>query len=133
MFGECENCPSHLLTTDDFTANNNESGEGEDPEFSHYTWTKDVKGYVVKAKQTSNLTDVLSLWEDTVVQLKKHIYRKRVQFMEIEKIKRNLSEGQLLTHIDYSEIYKAKQQNEIQSASGWPLTFEKNKANFLKK
>ena len=111
MMGNCEDCPSPMMTSEDF------AGEQEDSsEISYWTWTKDSNGYIIKAKITNNQTNVSELWADTVEELKQHIHRKRVQFAAIENIKNNLSDGQLLTHVDYSENYKAKHQNEIQSA-----------------
>ena len=66
---------------------------------------------------------MLELCAETITDMKQHIHRKRVQFKEIESIKKHLVEGQLLIHLDYSENYKAKHQNEIQSAYFGGKTF----------
>ena len=48
--------------------------------------------------------------------LKKHIHYKRRQFKEIRCITGSLTMEEILIHLGYSENYKSKHQNEIQSA-----------------
>ena len=55
-------------------------------------------------------------WYQTVSALKEHIHRKRIQVESYNLQKAELKEGEALVHVDYSESYKNKQQNEIQSA-----------------
>ena len=55
-------------------------------------------------------------WQQTVIDLKAHIHRKRVQVESYNKQKPKLEHGEALLQVDYSESYKNKQQNEIQSA-----------------
>ena len=48
--------------------------------------------------------------------LKKQIFVKRVQNDAYNKHKAELSDGDLLVHVDFAESYRNDQQNEIQSA-----------------
>lgn len=115
MMGDCEDCPSHGLSLEDFKKGEQEE-INEETEICHQVWKKDITGQLTKAKETRTIRDTLELWAETITDMKQHIHRKRVQFKEIESIKKHLVEGQLLIHLDYSENYKAKHQNEIQSA-----------------
>ena len=56
------------------------------------------------------------MFKASVTVLKKHIYSKRVQNREYNRIKESLDHGEILVHVDYAESYKNVQQNEIQSA-----------------
>ena len=52
----------------------------------------------------------------SVTVLKKHIYSKRVQNREYNRIKESLDHCEILVHVDYAESYKNVHQNEIHSA-----------------
>ena len=58
----------------------------------------------------------LGLWQSMVEALKEHIHYKRRQFKEIRRITDSLTMKEILIHLDYSENYKSKHQNEIQGA-----------------
>ena len=45
-----------------------------------------------------------------------HYYQKRVQSKEYTRQVHELSEGEMVVHVDYSENYKNKQKNEIKAA-----------------
>ena len=122
MMGSCKDCPSHGLSTDDFKKGEQEINE--ETEISHWVWKTDITtGHVTKTLETRTIWETLDLWTETIDAIKKHIHRKRVQFRAIENIKKNLVEGQILIHLDYSENYKATQQNEVQSAYFGSRTF----------
>lgn len=55
-------------------------------------------------------------WERKVIELKEHIHRKRIQAAAYNQCKTGLEQGEAIFHVDYSESYKNKQQDEIQSA-----------------
>ena len=55
-------------------------------------------------------------WEKKVLELKQHIHRKRIQASVYNACKIDLASGEALIHIDYSDSYKNKQQDKIQSA-----------------
>ena len=67
-------------------------------------------------RSEADVDEALNLWQSMVQVLKEHIYTKRKQFQEIRRLTDNLSPDELLIHLDYSENYKSKHQNEIQSA-----------------
>lgn len=60
------------------------------------------------------IDEALELWQTKITCLKQHIYKKRVQFVEIQKLQENLTDNRLLIQLDYSENYKCQQQNEVQ-------------------
>ena len=47
---------------------------------------------------------------------KTHIFVKRTQNTHYNRLKENLKTNEFIIHVDYSENYKDKEQNEIQSA-----------------
>ena len=55
-------------------------------------------------------------WKKMELELKEHIHRKRIQASAYNTCKIDLATGETLIYIDYSESYKNKQQDEIQSA-----------------
>ena len=64
----------------------------------------------------TDIDEALNLWQSMVEILKEHTHTKRRQFQLIRRLTDNLSAEQILIHLDYSENYKSKHQNEIQSA-----------------
>ena len=60
--------------------------------------------------------EALGLWQSMIETQKEHIHYKRRQFKEIRRITDSLTMEEILIHLDYSENYKSKHQNEIQSA-----------------
>lgn len=68
-------------------------------------WKKNDDGYLKKMEMKNN---------KKITCLKQHIYTKRVQFVEIQKLQENLTDNRLLIQLDYSENYKCQQQNEVQ-------------------
>ena len=68
-------------------------------------WKKNDDGYLKKMEMKNN---------KKITCLKQHIYTKRVQFVEIQKLQENLTDNRLLIQLDYSESYKCQQQNEVQ-------------------
>ena len=80
-------------------------------------WKKNDDGYLTKMEMSCDMDEALELWLAKITCLKQYIYTKRVQFVEIQKLQENLTDNQLLIHLDYSENYKCQQQNEVQCAS----------------
>ena len=64
----------------------------------------------------TDIEESLVSWQNRVEIIKAHIYTKRRQFAEIKRITDELGKDEIMIHLDYSENYKCKQQNEIQSA-----------------
>jgi len=64
----------------------------------------------------TDIEESLVSWQNKVEIIKAHIYTKRRQFAEIKRVTDDLGEDEIVIHLDYSENYKCKQQNEIQSA-----------------
>ena len=60
--------------------------------------------------------EAVDMFKASVTILKKHIYSKRVQNWEYNRIKESLDHCEILVHVDYAESYKNVHQNEIQSA-----------------
>ena len=58
-----------------------------------------------------------------VIELKGHIRRKRIQVASYDSCKMDLKQGEAILYVDYSESYKNKQQDEIQSAYFEQSTF----------
>ena len=72
---------------------------------------KGSDGCLTKFKMKTDIRESLVSWQNKVEIIKAHVYTKRRQFAEIKRIT-----DEIVIHLNYSENYKCKQQNEIQSA-----------------
>ena len=129
LLGSCQNCAVHGLTCADFYDDDNDDNGGRDSdasdssetnsrsqEIKFYTWMKNDEDHLTKMLATEEIEDCLRIWQEKVTHLKRHIHTKRKQQQEYNRIKNNLQTNEILIHLDYSENYKSKQQNAIQSA-----------------
>ena len=82
---------------------------------SFLTWKKAGKYYKKESVCTAG-TDAVSDFKNNISNLKHHYYNKRVQSAKYKHMIDNLEEGEILVHVDYSENYNNKQQDEIKSA-----------------
>ena len=80
-----------------------------------YNWFKGDKYYEknLMEKEGGEIADEL---ESCIQDIKMHYYRKRTQSKEYKKQIEEIKEGEAIIHVDFSENYKDKQQNEIKSA-----------------
>ena len=124
MLGTCEDCAKHDLTCVDFyddesdadDSDASDSSEQQSKEIKFYQWMKNDEEYLTKMLATEEVEDCLDIWQEKISHLKRHIYTKRKQEEEYNRLKDNLDSNKILIHLDYSENYKSKQQNAIQSA-----------------
>ena len=63
-----------------------------------------------------SLDDAVCTFTSQIKVLKEHIFVKRVRHDAYNKYKTELSDGDLLVHVDFNKNYRNDQQNEIQSA-----------------
>ena len=129
----CEDCNNHVLVKTDFCRE--ESVENYSHEESHvsdgenefgirfYQWQKGENGYISKIHIKVPLNEALTRLEQTIRKLKEHIHTKRIQQSEIKRLKETLKFNEILVHLDYSENYKSKDQNEVQRAYFGHSTF----------
>jgi len=80
-----------------------------------YSW-KTVDGKVKKVNLTASHYELVDMFNAEIKVLKKHIFVKREQNKFYNNVKDNLEENEVLIHVDYSENYSNKDQQEIQSA-----------------
>lgn len=87
-------------------------------DYEAITFTKWFKGnkYYEKSSTTESGENVSNALAEQIMYIRGHYYRKRVQAKEYVRQIENLKEGEVLIHVDYSENYKNKQQNEIKAA-----------------
>ena len=71
---------------------------------------------MTKLQQIVSFDDAICTFKSEITVLKEHIFVKRVQNDAYNKHKAELSDGDLLVHVDFAESYRNDQQNEIQSA-----------------
>ena len=57
--------------------------------------------------------EVIELFNEHVKVLKAHIFVKRTQNTRYNQLTENLKTNEFITHVDYSENYKDKEQDEI--------------------
>ena len=71
---------------------------------------------MTKLQQIVSFDDAICTFKSEITVLKEHIFVKRVQNDAYNKHKAELSDGDLLVHVDLAESYRNDQYNEIQSA-----------------
>ena len=89
--------------------------ENESKQVIYFTWKK-VDKRVTKAPQMVSLDDAVCTFKSQIKILKEYMFVKRVQNDAYNKYKADLSDRDLLVHVDFSESYRNDQENEIQSA-----------------
>ena len=114
MSSDCDECYFTGICQGDFKENN------EDVKYS--CWTK-KDGKVSKVVKIISTNEAIDLFEEHVKIFKNHIFIKRVQNRKYNDLKENLKEGEVIIHVDYSENYQNKNQDEIQSAYFGHSTF----------
>ena len=82
---------------------------------SSHKWAK-VSKYYVKSLFTLSGKEASDLLEKQITYLRAHYYRKHVQSKEYTKQVYELSQGEMVVHVDYSDNYKNKQKIEIKAA-----------------
>ena len=119
MLGTCEVCGECNLSIDDFKNGDNTISSCSDVVASDEDdkWGRGDDGKVKKV-----LANV-EVFNQQLCTLKRHIYTKREQVNVYNAIKNEIKPGELLIHVDYSENYENRQQNEIQSAYFGHTTF----------
>jgi len=113
MMDDCEDCaPDNIINIT----------TKENIDVSFYKWCK-VNKATQKKEFKVNCEEAITLWKESVVHLKQHIHRKRVQTFSLNTIKEELKPSEILLHVDFSESYKNAAQDEIQSAYFGHSTF----------
>ena len=135
MLETCEVCGKCNLLIDDFKNGDNtmsscsdsSSSSDEDDKsnysVSYYEWGRGDDGKVTKLLVIVELIEAIEIFNKQLCTLKRHIYTKREQVNVYNAIKNELQPGELLIHVDYSENYENRQQNEIQIAYFGHTTF----------
>ena len=107
MYSTCDECCETGLKDEDF--------KDDCTEIQLYQW-KRVDKKIQKVESILPPDDLITLFDEEVRVLKKHIFIKRQQHAAYNHLKENLKPGEILVHADYSENYVNKQQGKIQSA-----------------
>ena len=106
MFSENECCNFTGVTIEEFL--------DDCVNVEYYEWVK-VEGKVKKVVKLVEVEEAIELFNRPVKILKGHIFVKRTQNTRYNWLKENLKTNEFLIHVDYSENYKDKQQDEVQS------------------
>ena len=120
MFNECSECEDgklcELAADDNWSDSNSDSdSDANANEVLFCKWEPPDK-HIAKFRITLPFDEAVDMFKASVTVLKKHIYSKRVQNREYNRIKESLDHCEILVHVDYAESYKNVHQNEIQSA-----------------
>ena len=119
MFNECserKDGKSCELAADDKWSDSKSDSDSDANanEVSFYKWETPDK-HVAKVCIMLPFHEAVDMFKASVTILKKHIYSKRVQNQEYNRIKESLDHCEILVHVDYAQSYKNVHQNEIQS------------------
>ena len=106
VFSENECCYFTGVTMEEFP-------DGSD-NAEYYELAK-VDGKVKKVVKSVEVEEVIELFNEQVKILNSHICVKRIQNTHYNWLKENLKTNEFILHVDYSENYKDKKQDEIQS------------------
>ena len=71
---------------------------------------------VKKVVKSIDIEEAIELFNEQVKILKVHFFVKRTQNSHYNRPKENVRLNEFIIHVNYSENYKDKEQNEIQSA-----------------
>ena len=107
MFSENECCHFTGVTMEEFPE------DCHDVEY--YEWAK-VDGKVKKVVKSVDVEEAIELFNEQVKILKAYIFVKRTQNAHYNRLKENLKTSESIIHVDHSENYKDKEQDEIISA-----------------
>ncbi|XP_066916722.1 uncharacterized protein [Clytia hemisphaerica] len=126
MNNQCKNCDvphwecdeSSDIGSDndesDTSADSSSSEDESDKTITFYRWGK--TGRTQKIQVTMDKDEAWETWCMVIKDLKGHIYRKRKQVEFYNDLKQNLKPNEAIIQVDYSEGYKNRNQDEIQSA-----------------
>ena len=103
----CNACKSLLLNLSDF--------DFQQVSQQVYQWNK-VDKKVQKTSMNVSSIELVEMFNSQIQTLKKHIFVKREQNKFYNHLKEHLEENTVIVHVDYSENYSNKEQQEIQSA-----------------
>ena len=107
MFSENEFCYFTGLTMEEFP--------DDCDDIEYYEWAK-VDGKVKTVIKSVDVEEAIELFNGQIKILKAHIFVKRTQNTHYNRLKEDLKTNEFIIHVDYSENYKDKEQDEIQSA-----------------
>ena len=121
MQSRCDKCKNHGLDPTDFESSSescNSDNEEDEREktVKFQDWRRDDNGYMMKSHMIFSLEDGLELSNSRMEWLKEHIFAKSRQQSKISHFKTNLKSNEILLQVDYSQNYKSKEQNKIQSS-----------------
>ena len=68
-------------------------------------------GKVKKVVKSVAVEEAIELFNEQVKMLKAHIFVKRTQNTHYNRLKKNLKANEFIIHVDYSENYKDKEQD----------------------
>ena len=81
----------------------------------YYKWAR-VDGKLKNVVKSVDVEEAIELFNEQGKILKAHIFVKRTQNTHYTWLKENLKTNEFIIHVDYSENYEDKEQDEIQSA-----------------
>ena len=107
MFSENKCCYFTGVTMEEFL------DDCDDVEY--YEWAK-IDGKLNEVVKSVDVEEAIELFNEQVKSLKAHIFVKRTQNTHYNWLKENLKTNEFIIHVNCSEDYKDKEQDEIQSA-----------------
>ena len=120
MSGSCDACPVPSLEKSDFVDSDNDSDSDPDAEengnkLKYYQWAS-VEGKSQKVLLTAELSDIPDTLKNKIDELKYHHFVKNQQYNVYSSLKAELPLNSILMHVDYSEGYDNKNQDECQAS-----------------
>ena len=115
-----DRCPTSCVAEIELQIQPSDSFDSADKNESEqviYFTRKKVVKRATKAQQMVSFDDAVYTFKSQIKVLKEQMFVKRVQNDAYNRHKAELSDGDLLVHVDFAESYRNNQQTEIQSAT----------------
>ena len=132
MKSVCSEFPSPTITNSDFedsfsSLSNSENSSADSDEedengIKYYQWLS-VDGKASKVRVCTRIDEIKNVLLDKIKELKLHLFVRNEQYNTYNRLKNEMSDNNMLVHVDYSESYENKQQDECQSPYFGPSTF----------
>ena len=132
MKGTCLNCSSVSVSFDDgassSTSSSSSESEGDsdsdndDSKLKSFQWLS-IDGKANRALVSAPFDEVEAILKAKIKELKLHIFVRNEQYKAYNNLKNEMPPNAMFLHVDYTESYENKQQEECQSVYFGHTTF----------
>jgi hypothetical protein len=115
MLRKCKSCANNLIVCDEFDGEEDTYYDAWQLKVEEGRNKKESYRKTVKGRNYCKVYELVNLFFLELPKYMMHLHYIRHQYREIDKIKKNLSNEDVLIHVDFSENYNCKFHREIQA------------------